>query len=98
MKHNLLKSVILSVILLTGVSNAWAWDYPVGSVVYFEKPNNWSNAQFMIGHNSYSAAYNMTLITNTKLYRYQHTGTNWNGYGAWAVVDAKDWPAENTNL
>ena len=98
MKHNLLKSVILSVLLLMGVSNAWAWDYPVGSVVYFEKPNNWSNAQFMIGHDGYSAAYNMTVITNTKLYQYQHTGTNWNGYGAWAVVDAKDWPAESNKI
>ena len=98
MKHNLLKSVIISVILLMGVSNAWAWNYPVGSVVYFEKPNNWSNAQFMIGHDSYSAAYNMTVITNTKLYQYQHTGTNWNNYGAWAVVDAKDWPAENNKI
>ena len=28
MKHNLLKSLIISVILLTGVSNAWAWYVP----------------------------------------------------------------------
>lgn len=98
MKNNILKSVFISLILILGVSNAWAWDYPVNSVVYFEKPNNWSYAQFMIGHDGYSAAYNMTLITNTKLYRYQHTGTNWNGYGAWAVVDAKDWPAESKKI
>lgn len=98
MKNNILKSVFISLILILGIGNAWAWDYPVNSVVYFEKPNNWSNAQFMIGHDGYSAAYNMTVITNTKLYRYQHTGTNWNGYGAWAVVDAKDWPAENTKI
>ena len=31
MKHNLLKSVILSVILLMGVSNAWAWWFVPGS-------------------------------------------------------------------
>ena len=31
MKHNLLKSVIISVILLMGVSNAWAWWFVPGS-------------------------------------------------------------------
>ena len=98
MKNNILKSVFISLILILGVGNVWAWDYPVNSVVYFEKPNNWSYAQFMIGHDGYSAAYNMTLITNTKLYRYQHTGTNWNDYGAWAVVDATGWPAENNKI
>ena len=93
-----IRMTAILVLLLMGVNSAWAWDYPVGSVVYFEKPDNWSNAQFMIGHDGYSAAYNMTFITNTKLYQYQHTGTNWNGYGAWAVVDAKDWPAESNKI
>ena len=37
MKHNLLKSVILSVILLTGVSNAWA------GRIYFKPDAQWKN-------------------------------------------------------
>ena len=39
MKHNLLKSVIISVILLMGVSNAWAWWFVPGTW------NNWDASE-----------------------------------------------------
>ena len=44
MKHNLLKSVIISVILLMGVSNAW------GKIIYLKPNSNWKNdnARFAI--------------------------------------------------
>ena len=44
MKHNLLKSIIISVILLMGVSNAW------GKIIYLKPNSNWKNdnARFAI--------------------------------------------------
>ena len=50
MKHNLLKSVIISVILLMGVSNAWGWNpvYLIG-----DPTNNWINnkTSYVISNN-----------------------------------------------
>ena len=43
MKHNLLKSVILSVILLMGVSNAWAVNITGGTTLYLKPNSNWKS-------------------------------------------------------
>ena len=55
MKHNLLKSVILSVILLMGVSNMWAWNpvYLIG-----DPTNNWSSnkTSYVISNNKDEAS------------------------------------------
>ena len=41
MKHNLLKSVIISVILLMGVNNAWAVTITGGTTLYLKPNSNW---------------------------------------------------------
>ena len=70
MKHNLLKSVITSVILLMGVSNAWGKTVN-GPRIYFDNSSmNMTSTQvyFVVGHNSFSRTYGpMTEISDTKL-------------------------------
>lgn len=104
MKHNLLKSVIISVILLMGVSNAWGVDH-TGGYIYFLKPSTWTESKVMmlIGHDSYTSVYEMTLVSNTNnLYRY--TMPSWSGatYVAFAndknVWESEKWgPNNRTN-
>ena len=70
MKHNLLKSVIISVILIMGVSNAWGKTVN-GPRIYFDNSSmNMTSTQvyFVVGHNSFSRTYGpMTEISDTKL-------------------------------
>ena len=67
MKHNLLKSVILSVILLMGVSNAWAWSI-YGNLYFNNMDNNWSNVSLIVGHDTWHQGYSFTKLNYTKLY------------------------------
>ena len=94
MKSNLLKSIFISLILAMGVSNAWAYNVPAGYYVYFEKPDNWSQASLLLGHDSYSIGYSMTKISNTKLYYWKTD--KWDGYTEYFFMQDK-WGAENNS-
>ena len=76
MKHNLLKSVILSVILLMGVSNAWAY------VTYYLKSDNttWdtSNNGWGFTHNTTTTTY-MANGSGFKLWRTDWGSDGWFG-------------------
>ena len=77
------KSIFLFFAAILCSVSAWAYDLAKGAYVYFEKPAGWSASYvtFMIGHSSWSAAYNMTKISNTNLYYYrQSTTETWEGY------------------
>lgn len=80
MKHNLLKSVILSVILLMGVSNAWGASYPLTvnyPYVYLDNSSlKWDGCNVVVGHGSYSYGYLMTKLENTNLF-YKEIPANW---------------------
>ena len=83
MKNNILKSIFISLILLVGATNAWAYNLTANSYVYFEKPSNWTQSYvaFMIGHNSYSSAYNMSQISSTNLPNLYYIKTEkWDNY------------------
>ena len=60
MKTNLLKSIFISLILVLGVSNAWAWNVEQGKVFYFKPSSAWGsdNARFAVafgdGNNTYA--------------------------------------------
>lgn len=104
MKHNLLKSIFISLILMMGVGNAWAVDH-TGGYVYFLKPSTWTESKVMmfIGHDFYTSVYEMTKVSNTdNLYRY--TMPSWGGatYVAFAnagsVWGSGSWgPSNRTN-
>ncbi|MBQ8386014.1 MAG: starch-binding protein [Paludibacteraceae bacterium] len=97
MKTNLLKSIFISLILVMGVSNAWAWDLPANGYIYFVKPSQWATAQFMIGNSGYSIGYSMTSISNTRLYYYKTA--SWGGYGQSGFIDASStWGGENNAI
>ena len=80
------------ILLLMGVSNAWAYDLAANQYVYFEKPADWSNVSLLLGHNSWSQGYNMTKITNTNLYSW--TTVSWGGYTRYCFIDATGWGGE----
>lgn len=69
MKHNLLKSVIISVILLMGVSNAWAWTISSAKIYYDDSNSKWgSNVVVAFDKNDGGAVFAMTKINNTSLH------------------------------
>ena len=84
MKHNLLKSVIISVILLMGVSNAWGKTVN-GPRIYFDNSSmNMTSTQvyFVVGHNSFSRTYGpMTEISDTKLLYRDISSETYNNWG-----------------
>lgn len=63
--------ITLIAILTLGVGQMWGASTVNGGYVYFDaSTSGWSvsDVQFVIGHSSYSAFYNMSNIGNTKLY------------------------------
>ena len=74
-----------------------SWNLPSNKYIYFEKPSEWTYAQFMVGHYSSSEGYVMTPLLNTKLY-YVKT-TQWDGYLQSAFIDANNkWGSESNSV
>ena len=74
-----------------------SWNLPKDKYIYFEKPSEWTYAQFMVGHYSSSEGYIMTPLLNTKLY-YVKT-TQWDGYLQSAFIDANNkWGSESNSV
>ena len=86
------KSIFLFFAAILCATSAWAADLTANYYIYFEKPSDWSNVSFLIGHNTYSSGYNMTKISNTNLYYWKTE--SWGGYTQYAFIDAKDWGGE----
>ena len=89
MKHNLLKSVITSVILLMGVSNAWADITFSGGYIYFDNSIgiNQTYIQLCARQSSWTGVSTMTNISNTKLYYVaKPQGSGWGGILGWVVI------------
>lgn len=92
-----IRMTAILILLLMEVGNAWAWDLPANGYIYFVKPSQWSTAQFMIGHSSYSIGYSMTSISNTRLYYYKTA--SWGGYGQSGFIDASStWGGESNAI
>lgn len=111
MKRNILKSLFISLILVMGVSNAWAasegsnwYDWASSENVYFDNTNSsYSNVSMLIGRQwNYdsdgvgSSGVNFTKISNTNnLY---HAATTWNHYNTLLFMDAKNWGWEGNKV
>ena len=95
MKHNLLKSVIISVILLMGVSNTWAASTVQGGYIYFDELNSGytgaGDMQFWVGHENYSRSYSMSKIDNTKLW--YCSAPSWSDATYFAFTSGANWDA-----
>ena len=83
MKNNILKSIILSLLIVTGVSNAWAANGTI--TVYFKNTVNWSNVYVYFLTSSYwdntygcgsygYTAKKMTYDNTLGLYKCEYTG------------------------
>lgn len=111
MKRNILKSLFISLILVMGVSNAWAasegsdwYDWASTENVYFDNTNSsYSNVSMLIGRQwNYgsdgvgSSGVNFTKISNTNnLY---HAATTWNHYNTLLFIDATGWGWEGKKV
>ena len=101
MKHNLLKSVILSVILLLGANSVWAWTISNAKIYYDDSNSNWSeNVVVAFEKSDGGAVKSMSKIANTKLHywtgswgdgqvsymRFGKTTSTYDWYGWWTDV------------
>lgn len=83
MKHNILKSLFISVILLAGTSNVWASYVGKDVVIYMNNSaSNWnySYIYFGISYNDNYTLYQMEKVDNTQLYVHKRTDNNYDNY------------------
>ena len=102
MKHNLLKSLIISVILLTGVSNVWAYNFTKGTVIYFDNTlTKWPTINLRVGTSSntiWSNTYpNWTKVPGTESL-YKLTLPECNDYEAFSFADNSGWTGGNNTI
>ena len=90
------KSIFLFFAAILCSVSAWAWDLPSGGYIYCIKPNEWTNIQFMIGHDGHSQGKTMTNIANTNIYYWKTE--SWGGYGQSAFIDANGWGNEDKKI
>ena len=99
MKHNLLKSLIISVILFMGVSNVWAWKFTKGVTIYFDNSlTQWSNIYLRVGTTSWSDAYQITEKVSGTSNLYKFTLPEWNDYEAFAFSNGAGWTGSSNTI
>ena len=82
MKTNLLKSIFISLILVMGVSNAWAYNYGGTNVYYyFANTGNWPTPDLYIWNGDWNTHFTLTQIANTKVYYHKWTSAYNNNAG-----------------
>lgn len=89
MKHNILKSIFISLILVMGISNAWADIAFSGGYIYFDNSIgiNQKYIQLCARQSSWTGVSTMTNISNTKLYYVANPqGSGWGGILGWVVI------------
>lgn len=102
MKTNLLKSIFISLILVMGVSNAWAYDQSAVDLYFDNSTAKWTNCYVYIGHGSYTSCYAMTRVSGTqylwKLPSNFNSGNNWGGASGWVVCKEKWWDSNGEDI
>ena len=102
MKHNILKSLFISLILVMGVSNANAYNQSAKDLYFDNSEAKWSSCYVYIGHGSYTSCYDMTRVSGTQ-YLWQlpanfNGGSSWNGATGWVVCKEKWWASSNETI
>ena len=102
MKHNLLKSIFISLILLMGVNSAWAYDQSAVDLYFDNSTAQWTNCYVYIGHGSYTSCYAMSRVSGTqylwKLPSNFNSGNKWGGASGWVVSSEKWWNSSNEDV
>ena len=98
MKTNLLKSIFISLILVMGVSNAWAGPSFSGGYVYFHNKGGWNDSYkyLCIGKSNYTELRSMSVVTNTQLWRNNLPSSGWGDATYMAVIGtSSSWGSGN---
>lgn len=89
MKHNILKSIFISLILVMGVNSAWADITFSGGYIYFDNSIgiNQTYIQLCARQSSWTGVSTLSKINNTKLYYVANPqGSGWGGILGWVVI------------
>ena len=82
MKHNTLKSIFISLILVMGVSNAWAYNYGGANVYYyFANTASWPSVHLYIWNGGWNQDFTLTKIANTNVYYHKWSSAYKNNEG-----------------
>lgn len=102
MKGNILKSIFILLILVMGVSNAWAYDQSAVDLYFDNSTAKWTNCYVYIGHGSYTSCYAMTRVSGTqylwKLPSNFNSGNKWGGASGWVVSKEKWWDSNGEDI
>ena len=102
MKNNFLKSIFISLILLVGATNAWAYDQSAVDLYFDNSTAKWTNCYVYIGHGSYTSCYAMTRVSGTqylwKLASNFNSGNKWGGASGWVVSKDKWWDSNGEDI
>ena len=84
-----IRMTAILLLLLMGVSNAWAGNnFTQGVVVYFDNTETqWSSIYLRVGHSGYSSAYQVTSKVSGTDALYQYTLPSWDGYDAFSFAN-----------
>ena len=62
------KIYILTLLALCMNVSLWAYDASNATIYYDNTASQWSKASILVGHDTWSTAYNMVAVSNTNLY------------------------------
>lgn len=87
-----IRMTAILILLLMGVSNAWGatWSFNGTSYMYFHNKADWtdSNKMLFIGKDSWSSVYEMSVVSNTKLWVVKLPSSGWSDASYMAVAGA----------
>ena len=103
MKTNLLKSIFISLILLVGATNAWAYNQSAADLYFDNSEAKWSNCYVYIGHSTWTSCYPLTRVSGTqylwKLAKADFNGGSaWNGASGWVLCNEKWWDNQSESI
>ena len=103
MKTNLLKSIFISLILVMGVSNAWAYNQSAKDLYFDNSEAKWNSCYVYIGHGTWTSVYPLTRVSGTQ-YLWQlakadfNGGGSWNGATGWVLCYEKWWDNKGESI
>ena len=86
------KIYILTLLALCMNVSLWAYDASNATIYYDNTASQWSKASILVGHDTWSTAYNMVAVSNTNLY--YKTSFSWGGYTDFLFI-AENWGNES---
>ena len=103
MKTNLLKSIFISLILLVGATNAWAYNQSAVDLYFDNSEAKWSSCYVYIGHSTWTSCYPLTRVSGTqylwKLAKADFNGGSaWNGATGWVMCYEKWWDSNGESI